>query len=245
GLILSSTLYRSFDQRSESQRLYRSASADTIYDYRVNRSTESVTLGGVSGLNYRISPSHSLHLRGLYTNSADDEVRTYQGYDHNQTEATTGQWAEHLGTRLLYIQRSVLSGTLEGDHDFPHVLGARVNWQVSRSSATRLQPDRREYSYDHLYHYDAQNQLVSNWRLSSTGSREFGDLRDHGSGTTIKSSVPFRLRGLGPGGFSIGYDRQVKRRDNFYRRFVIHPNQILDPTLPPDSIFALPTFDGS
>src|SRR5262249_6648573 len=147
--------------------------------------------------------------------------------------------------RLLYVQRSVLSGTLEGDHDFPHVLGARVNWQVSRSSATRLQPDRRENRYDHPYHHDAPHQLGSKWRLASSRSREVGDQGDPRSGATIKSSVPFRLRGLGPGSVSIGYDRQVKRRENFYRRFVIHPNQILDPTLPPDSIFALPTFDGS
>ncbi len=245
GLIESWTLSRSFDNRSESERLYRSASADTIYDYHVDRSSESVTLGGISALNYRLTPGHSLHLRGLYTNSADDEVRTYQGFDHNETDGTTGQWAEHRGTRLLYIQRNVLSGTVEGDHDFAHLLGAHVDWQITRSKATRLQPDRREYTYDHRYFYDAQNQLQSNWRLSSTGGREFGDLRDNGTGATIKGAVPYRLGVLGPGKLSIGYDHQFKRRDNFYRRFVIHPSQIKDPTLPPDSLFGDGTFDNT
>lgn len=246
GLIESWSLSRGFDHRDESQRLYRSSSADTVYDYEVSRFTESVQLGGISGLSYRLSPAHAIHLRGLFTNSADDEVRTYHGYDHNQTEATTGQWAEHIGTRLMYVQRSILSGTMQGEHGFPHLLGTHLDWQLTRSRATRQQPDRREYTYDHRYYYVGNPpRLVNDWALSSLGGREFGDLRDNATGATLKGAIPYRLGALGAGRLLMGYDHQTKRRDNFYRRFVIHQNPNSDPTAPPDTIFAPPTFDGS
>src|SRR6185295_4963660 len=152
GLIESWNLSRSFDHRDESQRFFQSA-FDTLYDYAVRRDKESVQVGGISGLSYRLSPRHSVHLRGLYTNSADDEVRTYQGPDHNRTEATTGDWLHHRGTRLMYVQRNVLSGTFEGQHELSRLLGTSLNWKLSRSRSRRLQPDRRETLYD-LHYYD-------------------------------------------------------------------------------------------
>ena len=244
GLIESWSLSRSFSQRDESQRFF-SDRTDTLYDYAVQRDKESVQLGGVSGLSYRLSPSHSLHLRGLYTNGADDEVRTYEGQDHNRTEATTGEFLRHRGTRFLYTQRNVLSGALEGRHEFARLLGAHLDWKLNRSRAKRLQPDRRETVYDRNYYYDGNGDLIGYWGLGSTGSREYGDLEDQGRGVTVSSSVPYRLGGLGAGKVAVGYDRQSKERTNFYRRFNLLPNQLADPSQSPDSLFGPGAFDGS
>jgi len=244
GLIESWSLSRSFSQRDESQRFYSDLS-DTLYDYAVQRDKESVQLGGVSGLSYRLSPRHSLHLRGLYTNGADDEVRTYEGQDHNRTEATTGEFLVHRGTRFLYTQRSVLSGALEGRHEFARLLGATLDWKLNRSRAKRVQPDRRETIYDRNYYYDGNGDLVGYWGLGSAGSREYGDLEDNGRGLNLSASVPYRLAGLGAGKVAAGYDRQTKERSNFYRRFNLLPNQIADPSQSPDSLFSPGAFDGS
>ncbi len=244
GVITSATFSRSFDDRREAQRLFASG-PDTSYDYAVQRWTSSAQLGALSGLSYRISPRHSVHLRGLYINSADDEVRTYEGEDHNRTEATTGTWIQHRDTRLLYVQRNVLSGTLEGRDDFPQLLGASLDWKLTRSAARRQQPDRREVSYDKGFYYDAGGNLLSYWGLGSTGSREFGDLHDNGWGTTLAASRPFQWGALGRGKVSLGFDRQTKERRNDYRRFNIYANQNADPTLPPDSLFAPGQFTGT
>jgi hypothetical protein len=82
---------RLFSQQNETQRLFQSA-VDTLYDYAVQRATSSTRLGGIAGLSYRLSPGSTVHVRGFYTNVADNEVRTYQGPDHNRDEPITGGW---------------------------------------------------------------------------------------------------------------------------------------------------------
>jgi len=244
GIVASSSFNRSFDDRRENQRLFASG-PDTSYDYAVHRSTASAQLSGLGGLSYRISPGHSVHLRGLFLNNADDEVRVYEGQDHNRTEATTGQWIRHRDTRLLYLQRTLISGTLEGKDDFPRLLGANLDWKYTRSNARRQQPDRREVSYDNGYYYGADGTLIEYWGLGSTGSREYGDLHDDSWGTTIDGSVPFRVPVLGKGKITLGYDRQTKERRSAYRRFNFYSNQNSDPTAPPESLFSIGAFDGS
>jgi hypothetical protein len=241
GLIESWSFARGFDHEHESQRSF-ATEFDTLYDYKVQRWTESANLGGITGLSYRLSPSHTVHVRGLYTNSADDEVRTYEGPDHNRIESTTGLPLEHRSTRFTYVQRNVLSGTIEGQHDFKKLFGANLDWKFSRSKARRQQPDRRELTYDKRYYYDGD---TAHWVLGSTGRREFGDLKDNGWGTTIVGSLPYHLGRLGNGKGTFGYDRQTKERGNFYRRFNIYPNANVDREAPPDSIFSPTGFDGS
>lgn len=239
GLIQSWSYSRSFDQQIESQRFFQGT--DTLYDYSATRYTESAQLGGLAAFSYRLSPSHSLHMRGLYSNSADDEVRIYEGADHNRDDAVTGTPIQLRNTRLMYVQRNVLSGSVEGKHSFANFLGSNVDWKFGRSSARRQQPDRRELTYQRFFYFEGD---TAHWVLGSTGRREFGDLTDDGWGTTVTGTVPYQLFTLGKGKIAIGYDRQTKERDNFYRRFNIVPSRRIDGEAPPESLFADPNFDG-
>lgn len=241
GLIQSWSLSRAFDRQDESQRFFQDRN-DTLYDYAVTRWTENVQLGGLSGVSYRLSPRHSLHLRGLYSNSAEDEVRTYEGEDHNSTEAVTGTWLVRRNTRYAYVQRSILSGSLEGRHELPALFGASLDWKLGRSAARRQQPDRREVTYDRRYWYEGD---TAHWVMQGRTLREYGDLHDDGHGATVTASVPYRLGSLGSGRIQFGYDRQVKERDNFYRRFAIYANRNADLEASPDSIFAPSGFDST
>jgi outer membrane receptor protein involved in Fe transport len=240
GVIQSVSFSRSFDHRTESQRFFQAA-ADTVYDYRTRRWTESAQLGGLAGLSYRLSPAHSLHVRGIYSNSADDEVRIYEGRDFNRDDATTGTPIQLRNTRLMYVQRNVVSGVIEGKHDLTRQIGASFDWKFGRSRARRQQPDRRELTYQRFFYFEGD---TAHWVLASTGRREFGDLTDEGWGTTVTATVPYRLFGLGSGKIVAGYDRQTKERDNFYRRFNIVPSRRVDGEAPPESLFAAPNFDG-
>jgi len=243
GLVVAGNFARAFDDRKESQRLFAS-DGDTTYDYAVKRSAASAQLGAMAALSYRLSPSHSVHVRSLFLNSADDEVRTYQGQDHNRTESYTGQWIEHRDTRLMYLQRAIWSGTFEARDDFPRFLGASLDWKVTRSLARRQQPDRREYTYDNGFYADGAGNLVEYWGLGSTGAREFGDLHEGGLGLSVDASAPFQLRALGRGKVAVGWDRQTKDRWNWYRRFNFYPNANADPTAPPESLFDAAAFTG-
>jgi outer membrane receptor protein involved in Fe transport len=244
GAVLSGSMRRSTDARTESQRLF-AAGTDTSYDYKVSTSTESATLGGIGALSYRFTPRHSIHLRGLYTNSADDQVRVYNGLDHNRVNGVTGTWLEHTDTRLMYLQRTVLSGTVEGQHQFSLGAGTDVDWRLTRSQASRQQPDRREYTYDHLYNYDANGNLYDYWALGSVGSREYGELNEDGWGGTATGTVHLPMGQLGKGRMIFGYDRQSKERTNYYRRFVLYPNTNTSRDAPAETLFNAETFNGS
>jgi hypothetical protein len=243
GLVQSWALARSFDRRDESARFFNSE-VDTLYDYQVQRFQESVMLSGVSALSYRLSPRHTLHLRGLYTNSADDEVRLYEGPDHNRVDSQTGTFLHHRSTRLMYVERTIASGTMEGTHDFSHLLGAQLNWKVSLSEARRQQPDRRETIYDRRFSPGPNGTTIARWILGSPGNREYGDLKDEGRGGSISASLPYRLGPLGNGKLVLGYDRQTKDRTNFYRRFNLYPATNVGKAQPPEVIFDDSTFHG-
>jgi len=242
GLIESWSLGRSFDKTAEAQRFYQGAVTDTLYDYAVTRWTESVQLGGLSAIGVRLSPSHSIHARGFYTNSADDEVRVYEGSDHNGVEAVSNTWQVHRNTRFLYVQRNVLSGAIEGRHEWASLLGTKLDWRLGRSRARREQPDRRELTYDRRYYFEGD---TAHWVSTRRGLREFGDMQDDGWGTTLNLSLPFKFGTFGNGRFTAGYDRQTKERDNSYRRFNVYGNTTRDRELSPDSLFTPSGFDGS
>jgi outer membrane receptor protein involved in Fe transport len=242
GLIASSSFARSFTHRNESERFFASP-PDTFYDYAVDRSTASAQLGGIAGLSYRVSPAHSMHLRAFATNSADDEVRTYQGSDHNRVDSYYGNWIQHRDTRLKYVQRSLVSASLEGRDEFPHLLGVSFDWALTRSGARRQVPDMREVSYDEGY-YQSGSDVVSYWTLGSPGTREFGDMNEHGRGARVTGTLPYPLGALGAGRLVLGYDHQKKTRGNFYRRFDMYANNNADPTAPPESLFSAGSFNG-
>ncbi len=242
GMIESWSVSRSFDQTDASERFFPNAD-DTLYDYAVNRSRETVQLGNVTGISYRLSPRHTLHARAIWTHSADDEVRVYEGTDHNQVDGTTGTWLVHRDTRLMYVERDVLSGTAGGQHEFAGLFGTRFDWNLSRSRAKRQQPDRRETSYSYHPYDDGTGHLVDSW-TGSVGRREYGDLRDVDRGVTVSATTPFRLGRLGRGRTVAGFSRQDKDRDNFYRRFNFYANANADPTAPPEVLFGPEAFDG-
>jgi len=224
---VSSNLDRNFDHRNERVRYFQDPAAKVaLYDYATERWNESAQLGGLAGVNYRLTGNHALHARGLYSNSADDEVRIYEGVDRNRLD-DAGDPLIHHNTRLLYVQRSVFSASLDGQHDLKRWLDSSLRWKFARSRARRQQPDRRENTYDLRWVDVNDPSLGKDWQLGSVGGREFGELTDDGWGTTLSWAVPV-VKGMANNArLLVGYDRQTKHRDNGYRRFDQHPQGFL------------------
>jgi TonB-dependent receptor len=203
---------------NELMREYRSYSPRL--DYIVDRTTESVQLGGLAALSYRLTPAHTLTARTVYTRSADDETRLEEGY-YEDIDGTLRD------TRLKYTERSVLTGVLGGRHDFRSVLGSKIDWKLSGSAADWLQPDRRETIYQQISYVDDNDEVVTDWAMLSVSgggaSREFGAQEDRGWGFDGSWSVPLRYGGLGRGKVDLGFGYQTKDRDYEYRRFIFRP----------------------
>jgi len=231
GFVQSLSFSRKFEGRDEFFRQPKSAVGQALVlqqDYQVRRDTESEQLGATTALNYRLARGHQLHLRGFYTNSADDEVRLYEGLDNY------GDPLYRRAARLMYVQRDVLSGSLEGRHDLPQLLNATLDWRLTRSAARRQQPDRRESMYIRVP-TDPADPNSGYWGLA-TGRREYGDLKDNAWGVNGSAVVPYRLGAWGGGKVTMGYDHQSKDRDNFYRRFDFIPG-VYGSDAPPESVY--------
>ena len=244
GIVQSASFGRSYNRQSEEERLYATQDA-LVYDYGIQRSMATTQLGGMAAISYRLAPSHTLHLRGLYTRNADDEVRLYEGVDYNQVDFTDSP-QRRRGTRLRYVERSVASGSLEGKHEFVSLLKSKLEWRLTTSGARRVEPDRRETVYDRNGYYDGNNQPVYFWSLSGRPSptREFGELNERGWGADASWSLPLLFQDWGMGRVKTGASFQRKDRDNFYRRFRFAAPYGSDTSAPPESLFQDPSWNG-
>ncbi len=231
GLVQSATYSRSVSHREEKKRFFQSYVNE--YDYLYDRTTESVQLGGLGALSYRLSPGNSVHLRTMYTRGADDETRLATGYNNQIRESIRS-------TRLTYVERSIFTGGIEGRHELPAVMRSKVEWKLNRSTSSRLQPDRRETSYQRFTYIDDNEVFQEQWSLAPSvgggATREYGDQADKGWGFNTKWSVPVALGPLGKGRLDSGFDHQAKERDSFYRRLGFRPPQGQGDA-PPESLF--------
>ena len=157
--------------------------------YLVERSANDVSWGGVLNTSMRFSSGHKVSLRTLYSHTAEDETRTWEGFNADRD-------TDMRSSRLLYIERSLFSSQLAGDHEFS-VASADLNgaseskvgkksdtgepefepvptlsWRLAFSRAMRNEPDTREIIYE---------KRRDDWLfrdITQSGSRFFFDLAD-------------------------------------------------------------------
>jgi outer membrane receptor protein involved in Fe transport len=157
--------------RAERQQYYITGPEDSLintnnYDFRY--STYRATVGAVGNLSYRFSGSHRLAWENFYTNSGQDEARTFGGFNIDK-----GTDLENY--RLYWIQETVLSSKLSGEHFFPGLSNSKVDWRLTYSRAKRDEPDLRENLYEFrnsLGEFEWSNE-------SQSGFRMFNDLTDN------------------------------------------------------------------
>jgi hypothetical protein len=115
--------------------------ASPLNDFRGETGRSSVLWGGLLNLSTWLGPKSRVTLSNTYNRTSDNEAQSLLG--SNEDFATTQR-----STRISYIQRSVLSSQLRGEH----VVGSKqtINWNVSRSEVSRDEPDRADLIYDKI-----------------------------------------------------------------------------------------------
>ncbi len=229
GVVGSVSWSRNRSFSNEVQNFYENtAEQELAASYDVRKSTESVLFGGTGGLSYRLAPAHVMHLRGTYSNSADDEVRQYNGYFKSQNQ-------DYLNTRLRYVQRQIRSGSLAAEHDFPSLAKAKLTWRASLSSSERSEPDRREYTYG--ARRDEDDQPAPDLAFFG-GGREFGRLDEDGKGLDLKVGLPLGSGRWASSKVELGGSVQDRDRLSTYRRFGFFTSSSYGSATPPESIYA-------
>ena len=117
------------------------AGGDVIeYDRFEGMTGRNSTLwGGLLNLGTLVGPRTRLSFNNTYNRTADNDARVESGSIERYGASVEVQ-------RLDYVQRSMYSSQLAGEHD----LGTRkIEWAVTASGVTRDEPDRSELVYQH------------------------------------------------------------------------------------------------
>lgn len=215
-----------FSHRFEERNTFRVArggilSPFTAYD--VEKTAHNIGWGGVMNTSMRFSPQHKVSLRTLYSHKAEDETRTWEGFNSDRN-------TDLRNSRLLNVERGLFSGQLAGDHelasedamlDSPEEALAPVpalNWRLTYSRAMRDEPDTREMLYE-------ERDGVFYLRDSSqSGSRFFFDLTDDEISGRLDFSVSVSAKGL----IKIGGLHRNRDRTFDARRFRFEPADNVD-----------------
>lgn len=200
------------------------AASQFVYD----ESTESVRLGGVLNVSYQFTPANKVSLRNFLSRDTDDAARYYEGYYQDFDTDIRNQ-------RLRFIERTVRSSQLEGEHLFKGLGNSVLTWTMSYSAATRDEPDLRESLQIYVPRIDS----FVFFDDSQSAFRMFNDLDETILNPSVDMLVPF-YKGSFSGAFKFGANYSSRGRDFRSRRFkyVLRSTRGLDVTLPPNELFA-------
>lgn len=221
--------------QEESRRFFRIGEGDeleavTDYDFQVG--TQKAQTGAVLNLGYQFNPAHRMTFENFYTHSGRDEGRVFEG-------PNTENNLVYRNYRLQFVEESLLTNRLGGDHLFPQWGNSRIDWRASYGRAERNEPDLRET----LYQQAMVNGVgTGNFLLadeSQSGFRLFNDLADDTIDAAVNWSTFSTLRGR-PAVYKVGAAYIGRTRDFGSRRFRYIPtNQgALNLTQAPEVLFA-------
>ncbi len=130
-----------FSYRNSFQRNNKEINANEIS--RTLQGTQdnfTVLWGGMLNLSYKFSGLHKLSFKNNYSQTADDEIRNFNGTDGNNG-------TENNFLASTWSERKTYTGIISGEHKFLAFGNLSADWKFSVSSSSRQDPDRKEVTY--------------------------------------------------------------------------------------------------
>lgn len=187
GILFSTSYSSGYDYRQGVDR-HPESSVNTrgernyFYDYDVRETTRSTLLGSLLNLSYRFGDRSMIGFKGLFNHTSDDEATLVTG---RYNASTVG---EVRRTQLRFVERSVASGQLTGEHtlDFP-TEGSQLEWRGAYSIAERSEPDNRQTAY---LRSSGEEAYRFNGNFGSGNGRFFSELDDTETSAGLDLTVP-------------------------------------------------------
>lgn len=230
GAIVSGTWSESHQNQDEERTFYAVSAGDLEVQnqYDFDTTTSKTSTGLVGNLAYRFSGSHRMALENFYTHNSKNEARIFQGYNNDVGE-------DIRNTRLFWVEETIFSSTLSGEHFLPGLASSQLEWKATLSRAARDEPDLRETLYEF-------NPAVEDFVLadeSQSGFRMFNDLDDEVRELGFDWSAFFTQWSGLPAMFKFGPSLTLRERDFRSRRFRLNPRiaGAVDLTAAPEEIF--------
>lgn len=230
GAIVSGTWSESHQNQDEERNFYAVSAGDLEIqnEYDFATTTSKTSTGLVGNLAYRFSGHHRMALENFYTHNSKNEARIFQGYNNDVGE-------DIRNTRLFWVEETIFSSTLSGEHFLPGLASSQLEWKATLSRAARDEPDLRETLYEY-------NPAVEDFVLadeSQSGFRMFNDLDDEVRELGFDWSAFFTQWSGLPAMFKFGPSLTLRERDFRSRRFRLNPRiaGAVDLTAEPEEIF--------
>lgn len=112
-----------------------------LYERTGRKDNRSVLWGGLANLTYKLSPFNSVSFKNTYNQSADDEVIELSGLDSYPSQLFTKMQS------FRYIERTVMSNMLTGEHMLEDLGKIKIDWRASRAASKRSEPDLRRFVF--------------------------------------------------------------------------------------------------
>lgn len=208
-----------------------------VTDYSIEESGNEVDWGSVLNTSIRFSPEHLISIRTLATHAAEDQTRTWKGFNADRN-------ADLRSTRLRYVERQLFSGQLAGNHGFnfgeqeltnpsleettdsAEILedqsDVSMEWRLTYSRAARDEPDTREAIYE-----DIGDGTYTFRDVTHSGSRFYFDLEDDEYNARVDITVPVEQTGF----LKFGGLLRDKARSFDVRRFRFLPSDGIGSTV--------------
>ena len=213
GYLVSGTLSSGTDLKSGQVRALAdrgTVKGSTIETDRFTGQTaqQSVLWGGLANLSTMLGNSTRLSLNGLYNRTADNTARIETGtFSSDETRAKI--------TRMQYVERSVHSFQLAGDHQFNE--RNHLEWFGTVSGVQRSEPDKSEFVQ--ILEQDTPTSTpVYRWFGSGNGGavRTFSQLNENSRELNVKYSYALGAPGhqttVKVGGLLRSTDRSADNR---------------------------------
>ncbi len=230
GAIFSATWSQDHQSQQEDRTFFAVSGGDLEVqnDYEFDITTSKTSTGMVGNLAYKFSGSHRVALENFYTHNSKNEVRIFEGYNNDVGENIRN-------TRLFWVEETIFSSQLSGEHRFASMGSSQVEWKANLSRAARDEPDLRETLYEF-------NPSIDSFVLadeSQSGFRMFNELDDEVIDAGLDWTSFFTQWGGLPTMLKAGPQLTVRERGFASRRFRMTPkgSGFVDLTLPPEQIF--------
>jgi TonB-dependent receptor len=170
------------------------------------RGEQSVDVGGLLNLSYKLSDNHRLSTTLIRTQSGSNVGRYLAGSNPEQIGSATPIFQSRA---IKYVERDLTSVQLKGKSYFPDVLKATVEWGGSLSQNNQEEPDARFFQSELRYREFPNGMVDTTYQVNASGGRIppirfFRDLEENGENANLDISIPFRTHTSQNGKFKFG-----------------------------------------
>jgi TonB-dependent receptor len=175
-------------------------------DFRLSTAEQQISTSAFLDWGVEFSRDHKLKFTTMLLRQSEDTTTLRTGFDIDLTRDTSL-------TRLSWVERQVFLQQVGGSHTFDRLRDFHVDWRYSYASASRYEPDRRDYQYstgngvDYLIDTGASNQ------------RLWGDMNDQTNEGQLDFVQPFSVWQQMKAKLKFGAYGYRRSREAWVRRF--------------------------